>query len=209
MKRLVNILFVPALIALLLPACEKEEDDGLLRDIDGNKYETVQISGRTWMAENLKVSRDPNGNPLETYCYGGRDDRCAEFGRLYTWESAGKACPTGWRLPDLDDWTELEISLGMDPAEAAGFGWRGTDEGTRLKEGGGSGFDALLAGYKDGIIEWDGRFFDMGYFGSFWSSAEVDSISAVGYFVYISSAKIMKTAYDKTSAFSVRCIKDD
>ncbi len=87
---------------------------------------------------------------------------------LYPWEEALKASPAGWRLPTSGDWEQLEIELGMDPDAAETFGWRGTDQGAQLKEGGSSGFDALLSGYKDGTVLWDGRYFDIGYFGAFW-----------------------------------------
>lgn len=52
---------------LLLVGCSKEDNDppapvpstpqqGLV-DIEGNTYDTVVIGGRTWMAENLRVTR--------------------------------------------------------------------------------------------------------------------------------------------------------
>jgi uncharacterized protein (TIGR02145 family) len=183
--------------------------DNYVTDIDGNKYKTVQIGTLTWMAENLKVTNDKNGNPLVSYCYTDRADNCQEFGRLYPWDEAIKACPEGWRLPTADDWKNLEIELGMDPVEADTLGWRGTNQGIQLKEGGESGFEALLAGYKDGIVLWNGRYFDMGYFGSFWSATEYDELHAIAYFVYVSSEKVNKQKYDKTAAFSIRCVKEN
>ena len=138
-----------------IQGCEKEASDQFLTDIDGNQYRIIQIGSQTWMAENLAVTRDKDGNPLNTYCYMDKDDKCEEFGRLYPWEEALKASPSGWRLPTSGDWKQLEIELGMDPDEAKTFGWRGTDQGAQLKEGGSSGFDVLLSGYKDGTVLWD------------------------------------------------------
>ena len=207
MRWIRNILFI--LLGIVLLCCEKEPLGQSLTDIDGNTYRTIQIGTQTWMAENLKVTKDKNGNPVISYCYSERDDRCEEFGRLYPWEEAKKSCPEGWRLPTTEDWQILEIEIGMDMEDAEAFGWRGTDQGIQLKEGGSSGFNALLAGYKDGIVLWDGRYFDIGYFGSFWSSSEYDSINAIAYWVYVTSDKIYKKEYDKTSALSVRCVKEN
>lgn len=199
---------IPAVMLLIfLQCCEKEPLDHFVTDIDGNRYKTVQIGSLTWMAENLKVTKDKNGNSLVSYCYSEKEDKCEEFGRLYPWDEAIRACPEGWRLPTAEDWKNLEIELGMDPLEADTFGWRGTNQGTQLKEGGVSGFEALLAGYKDGTVFWDGRYFDIGYYGSFWSATEYDEFYAIAYFVYVTSEKVNKQKYDKTAAFSVRCVK--
>jgi len=197
------------LACLFLFGCEKEHNDQYVADIDGNNYKVIQIGSKTWMAENLRVTKDKQGNPLETWCYLDKTSKCEEFGRLYSWEEAKKASPEGWRLPTADDWKELEIELGMDAEDAETFGWRGTDQGTQLKEGGSSGFNVLLAGYKDGIVQWDGRYFDIGYFGSFWSATEYDSLTAIAYWVYITSERVLKSEYDKTSALTVRCVKSD
>ena len=88
------------------------------------------------------------------------------------------------------------------------FGWRGTDHGIQLAEGGNSGFEALLAGYKDGTVFWSGRYFDLGYFAAFWTRSQFDSLRAVGYFIYNNEGAVLRDRYDKTAAFSIRCVKD-
>ena len=208
MKRSFSIFLVSIGLVFSL-GCNKGSSDLSLTDIDGNHYAVVQIGNAYWMAENLKVTRDKTGQSLFSYCYEERTDRCDDFGRLYTWQQALEACPDGWKLPDSEDWTELEIELGMDPTESMSFGWRGTDQGAQLKEGGSSGFNALLAGYKDGILDWDGRYFDIGFFGSFWSASSSDTTHSVAYWVYVTSDRILKNNYDNTSALSVRCIKEE
>ena len=47
---------------------------------------------------------------------------------------------------------KLEMELGMNQAEATLFEWRGTDQGTQLKEGGSSGFEALWEGKEMPVV---------------------------------------------------------
>jgi len=66
---------------------------------------TVVIGTQTWMAENLRVARDPEGNPVQCWCYDNDEQNCNKYGRLYTWEAAIKACPKGWHLPSDEEWS--------------------------------------------------------------------------------------------------------
>ncbi len=44
--------------------------------------------------------------------------------------------PTGWHMPTDEEWKELEMYLGMSQSEADGKGYRGIDEGGKMKEEG-------------------------------------------------------------------------
>lgn len=44
-------------------------------------------------------------------------------------------------MPSDDEWKELEMYLGMSQADADSEGWRGTDEGGKLKETGTTHWD--------------------------------------------------------------------
>ena len=80
-------------------------DYGLLSDIDGNNYATIEIGSQTWMAENLKVSHYADGTPItqisdegewnamtidvQAYCwYDNLTENSDTSGALYTWAAA-------------------------------------------------------------------------------------------------------------------------
>jgi len=92
-----------------------------LTDIDGNIYKTVKIGNQWWMAENLKVTKDADGNSIFSYIYDNDDSNEVIFGRLYTWtdmmngasiESAQGIAPEGWHIPSDEEWMELFDYLG-------------------------------------------------------------------------------------------------
>ncbi len=93
------------------------------------------------MAENFNFQCEGS------YCYNDSDSICAIYGRLYTREAALQNVPAGWRLPSDQDWKQLEAFLGISPEELDYFGKRGKFSGNLLTHGGGSGFNALPAGY--------------------------------------------------------------
>lgn len=107
-----------------------EETGDFITDIDGNRYRTVLIGSQEWMAENLRVTRFNNGDPLpklETHAewgaadepaytfylhlgVGSEEDVIAAYGKLYNWYAVNDSrglCPEGWTLPSNNDWEEL------------------------------------------------------------------------------------------------------
>ena len=135
-------------------------------DVDGNEYRTVQIGSQLWMAENLRVSRDPGGRSIRSFFFQDDSVRYGVNGRLYTWGVAmnGQAgdgvqgiCPDGWHLPFDTEWMELFTFLGEDQ-----------DRGAALLPGESSGFDALLSGGADAR----GSYLYAGEWAMFWSSTE-------------------------------------
>jgi uncharacterized protein (TIGR02145 family) len=125
---------------------------------DGHAYTEVSVAGATWMGENLAWEA-PGGS----FCYENDPANCTSAGRLYNFDVAQTACPTGWHLSTDDDWKTLETSLGMPPADLDidnYTGIRGTDEGTKLKAAGSSGLDFPMSGYAttngNTAVMWDG-----------------------------------------------------
>ena len=209
-------------------------------DYDGNSYETVQIGDQLWMAENLKVTHYNNGDEIQyvqsessepnvwenlsTGAYGYYNDDLSHletYGNLYNWYAVDDArgiCPEGWHVPTDEEYQQLEIYLGMEPAEASASGWHGTDEGGKMKETGTehwnspntgatneSGFTGLPAGYRFGN---SGNYYSMGYYGYFWSSSENFSNYAWYRRLNYNHSYVNRYFSNKQYGFSVRCAGD-
>jgi uncharacterized protein (TIGR02145 family) len=212
-----------------------EESTGTVTDIDGNVYQTVTIGSRVWMAENLKVTHYRNGDPIPhvtnnstwsglstgAYCnYNNDTAQVAVYGRLYNWyavDDSRNIAPAGWHMPSDDEWKQLEMYLGMSQAEADLVGWRGTDEGGKLKESGTmhwfspntgatneSGFSALPGGCRN----FSGSCNYMGVYAFYWSSTEYDSNYAWSRYLSYDNSAVYRLSFMMQDGFSVRCVKD-
>jgi uncharacterized protein (TIGR02145 family) len=182
------------------PDPQEPEPDGVpfTDSRDGKIYLSVEIGTQTWMAENLDYRAASCGD-----CY---DSDCDTLGRIYTWQQASTcACPSGWKLPTDDDWKTLEVFLGMSAADADKKGSRGPDTGRKLRPGGGSGFRALMAGYRA-----DGFYISRGSSTGYWS-ASVDPDASGSFYLgrelSASNNNIQRLGFKAQDAYSVRCIK--
>jgi uncharacterized protein (TIGR02145 family) len=148
------------------------------------------------------------------WAYENNENNVETYGRLYNWETAKTACPSGWHLPTDDEWKQLEMAIGMSQNEADDFSWRGKSEGTKLKttigwknNGNGSdeyGFSALPSGFRFP----NGDFIDIGYNGYWWSATENYSVTAWTRNLLADTPTIVRDDHDKGSGYSVRCVKD-
>ena len=208
---------------------------GTVKDIEGNTYKTIQIGTQTWMAENLRTTKYNDGTaiPLVTdnsawaglstpaYCWYNNDKNqySATYGALYNWYTVNteKLCPKGWHVPSDAEWKILEMHLGMSQTAANSSGWRGTDQGNRLKETGtthwrspsvgtnSSGFTGVPGGYRHYV---SGGFHSMGNDGNWWSSTAYGDYVAWYRALYYDLAYVLRSRYNKRGGFSVRCLRD-
>lgn len=209
--------------SLALVGCAVDGQGSFFTDErDGERYEIVTVGDQQWMAENLRFEAPGS-------YFNGDDNPRAEYGQLYDWETVMNGepasaaspsgvqgiCPAGWHLPSDEEWSALEISLGLDPDLAEGYDWRGTDQGTQMKSTSGwnddgngsnsSGFNALPAGRH-----WT-AFGDVGDYGFFWTSTENSSNTVEAWlrFLHKDETGVNRSEWSKTAyAISCRCVRD-
>ena len=185
---------------------------------EGQSYNTVLIGNQCWLKENLNVGimingmqNQTNNGLIEKYCWSNDPSNCETYGGFYQWNEMMQyvtiqvtqgICPQGWRLPTDADWCILEQEV--DPTiTCSSTSWRGIDGGTKLKQGGSSGFSALMAGNR----QTDGSFYNSGPSVYFWTSTDVDS-NAWYRTLNFGLATVSRFNNNKPFGFSVRCLKD-
>jgi uncharacterized protein (TIGR02145 family) len=186
---------------------------GTVTDVDGNVYQTVKIGNQWWMAENLRVTHDAQGNAITSYVYGGDQSTIPVYGRYYTWhnmmngetqEGAQGIAPDGWHMPTDDEWQALFDFLGgigVAGAKLKTVGHKHWIEVTNNATNE-TGFSALPAGggYPNGM--WEG----VGYGTHYWSSTSRGN-QALAPTVHC-DPDILMNVTEKTNRFSIRCVKD-
>ena len=128
---------------------ESLSEDIIIKDIDGNTYETVVIGSQTWMASNLMttryrdgtvITRGPttatwNGNDNGYYAYPPRistdpageetldNIKAFKLGFVYqqsTTTNSHGLCPTGWHVPTDAEFTILAEYVGTPNCDGIG-----------------------------------------------------------------------------------------
>ena len=178
------------------------EMDSITDKRDGKTYKTVTIGEQTWMAENLKYNY--SGSNASNYCYKNNDSDCDKYGRLYTWseDMARNICPSGWHLPDNEDWKTLINSTGgVDYA-----GHKLKARSTWSNSGKGSDaycFTALAAGFRDTSKNYS----QQGLNASFWSATRYNDTDVLYWSLNADNKLVIRDVGNRNNAFSVRCIK--
>ena len=155
------------------------------------------------MAENLNYA------VAGSKCYDDDPANCVTYGRLYDWETAKSACPSGWHLPKDAEWTTLGNYVGPPAGTKlraisgwnnGGFsGWNNSGDGTDDY-----GFSALPGGFG----EPGGRFYNVDDFGFWWTATENENDSDNAYSRGIYGGAMDRNFMDKSRLCSVRCVKD-
>jgi len=182
---------------------------------DGKVYKIVKIGSQIWFAENLNFAAEGSK------CYGedgrvwvGRyemttistaevEANCTNYGRLYNWETALKACPAGYHLPSADEWEALVDYVGGE--EMAGTklksaaGWN--EDGNGMND---YGFSALPGGNGFSV----GGFGNTGDYGYWWSATESGVDGAWYRYMEYDNENVGRDGNYKTGLLSVRCVAD-
>ncbi|HRD80598.1 MAG TPA: FISUMP domain-containing protein [Saprospiraceae bacterium] len=155
------------LIPLITPD-KKDSQKGIMTDLrDGRIYSyKVMKDGKKWMTKNL------NFEMADSYCYDNNEVYGEEFGRLYSWKAALKACPKGWHLPSDEEWISLANSYGggYRDFETEQYIGDATVTFNALMEGGEDGFNPNRGGFRD-VYNGNIQFKQIFRVASYWSSS--------------------------------------
>ncbi|MDR0518162.1 MAG: fibrobacter succinogenes major paralogous domain-containing protein [Fibromonadaceae bacterium] len=196
------------LLALFCVVACNQQENTFIDTRDSKKYKITKIGEQVWMAENLNYEVEGSK------CYNDSISYCGKYGRLYNWNTAMKACPSGWHLPSNEEWDKLyRYADGTSGTESP---YRSKMAGKYLKSTSGwnesgngedkFGFYAIPGGFGNS----DGLFGNVSNLGYWWSSASEyssDSAYSRGIYYYYEDAY---WGYDGKDdfLFSVRCVGD-
>lgn len=197
-----------------------------LQDVDGNKYPSVNIGNRCWMAANLKTTHYADGRPI-TNIYEYQSAMCPDVtenvnihGRLYNWYDAidtttltvstrvQGVCPDGWHLPNAEDVAVLNAIPAADLRSTTG--WIGCSGNTNS-----IGFTAYPSG---AFSSSQARYEGMGTETSWWSTLDPDPSTVITPSEVVTAKSLCNSyfcdviyskSYLPADAISVRCVKDD
>ena len=170
--------FLAIAATLVLTACEdfhkcKFSDDQTSLKCSENVYKVVNANGKKWFAQNANFYTD------FSYCYGDDFKKCLDYGRLYTWAAAKKACPLGWHVPTKAEYESLIASGEFAKLNVVNAGFRY---------------------HEDNYVDRDKS-------ARIWIDDEYDAVRA--YMLNISDNGIITVEhFNKDIAASVRCIED-
>jgi uncharacterized protein (TIGR02145 family) len=197
--------------------------------VDGNVYNTVQIGGQCWMAENLATETYNDGSAIPTglsnsawssttsgafAVYADNPANKGIYGLLYNWYAVAdprSICPAGWHVPTDGEWTELTDHLGgvliaggpMKTTGTLGAGtglWQAPNTGATNS----SGFSGLPGGYRGDA----GSYYGLGYYGYWWSATESTTLNAWNRGLDFGYTFVNRYDFHKAYGFSVRCVRD-
>lgn len=187
---------------------EKEDEREVVPPVENTpppfKYKTVDLAGKTWLAENL------NENVSNSLCFQDDTYNCSVEGRLYTWASAQKACASlgnGWRLPTGDDWKQLTRMYGGAYID---LNYDGKNAYQQLSKGGSTGFNGSFGGKR--IFFQDQQafyYYDFAAIGYYWADeVKRDDPAQARMFTFRSSDNmLLYESIPNTDFISCRCIK--
>ena len=260
MRKISNIISIIALcvtLAWLSTGCEKDPGIGIhsvadgkwetpdflihnaVTDIDGNRYDAVQIGNQVWIAQNLRTTRYADGSLIHTvpgasYYDGFRED--ADWGYLYDWKAVvryGTApvdsmglqgiCPNGWHVPCEAEWQQLFEYVGgqnqytcngnpeyIAKALAGKKDWKGSDVRYSVGWCPGANNATGFSAFPAGRIAGDGNHADYCEHAFFWGISTPRTPTSCYYKISNDLPVVKYGAWGGASeAYSVRCVRND
>ncbi|MDR0515811.1 MAG: hypothetical protein LBH25_02060 [Fibromonadaceae bacterium] len=146
---------------------------------DIKQYKTVKIGSQLWMAENL------NYKTGKSWCFENDDYNCDMYGRLYDWNTAAKACPSGWHLPTRREWNEVSIAE----------------------------FSAMLGGnlgseYNRPVPINEYKFLNKEISGNWWGITEYGNNDVYSWHIKANENELNEKVTNKSIGYSVRCVQN-
>jgi uncharacterized protein (TIGR02145 family) len=201
-------------------------NSGTFKDTRSNtNYKWVRIGTQIWMAENLNYATFAGSR-----CYEGVTDNCNKYGMLYDWVAAMEflsscysascsdkvgakhkgVCPTGWHLPDGDEWYLLFETVGETSAGTklkATSDWTnssgyipGTNNYGFLALPGGQALFTNVSSPPASSLK--------GTNGSWWTAKEASAGFAYTISMAYNKAVVESKNVNKSNYYSVRCLAD-
>ncbi len=184
-------------ISIILLSCCK---DNTIKDIESNRYKTKKYGQDEWMIENLRVKKDKMGNAIKYYYPNEDAENASVYGLLYDFETACKLCPSGWRLPNNEEWKTLfELDKRNNASDYKDLKYWDGETNTNS-----SGFAIRPAGSGNNG-EYGNHFQSKTLF---WSKTKEDEHFVWTYIFESKKDSIRVASQHPTYAFSVRCIKE-
>jgi uncharacterized protein (TIGR02145 family) len=160
------------------------------------------------------------------WCYYNNDSaNGTTYGKMYNWyavkgitvaedvtpteaqiASRKQLAPTGWHVSSNDEWTVLTTFLGGISIAGSEMKEIGTTHWTNLNTDAtnSSGFTALPGGYRAS----SGPFGNIGTFGYWWSSTEIDAANSWSHLLGYNRGRVESYNDGKWIGLSVRCVRD-
>jgi uncharacterized protein (TIGR02145 family) len=187
---------------------------------------SVIIGSQEWAVENLDVEHYRNGDVIPqvqnadewknlstgAWCYYENEtSNGTTYGKLYNWFAVNDPrglAPEGWHIPGDAEWNALIDFLGSKVAAGGKLKaltlWQEPNTGATNE----SGFTALPAGIRRGLLNENNDFSNIGEGCGFWSSTDADSDNAWYRYLYSIYSDFDRAIDDMNYGLSVRCIKD-
>jgi uncharacterized protein (TIGR02145 family) len=187
---------------------------------DYQPYKWVKIGEQTWMARNLNLVKDENGNDIGGRCYDDDPKNCGSYGRLYDWATAMAlppsynlssytlsakhkgVCPSGWHIPTEVEWTTL-IDYVENSNGCSNCAWKHLKSASGWSSYG--GLDTYEFNALPGGLGANSDFGGSGDLGLWWSANNYNNNA---YPYMLDSENFGLFAHDKSLLLSVRCLME-